>query len=127
MPPRQLPLDRIGTGAACLCAVHCLVTPLAVVAFPVVAWMGEGAEFALIVLSLGISTLALVRGALLHRRALPVGLLLVATVALVARRWTPAEGAERGLVVLAALLLVTAHVVNRRWARGAAPTAARTR
>ncbi len=118
---RAATLDRLGTGAACLCAVHCLATPFLVVAFPVVAWLGEGTEMGLIALSLVVSTVAVLRGMAVHRRRWPL-LLLGAGFLLLAARRVVAEGSspEQWLVVVAASLLVLAHGLNLRWCRRAA-------
>lgn len=111
---RDLLLDRMGTGAAVLCAVHCVATPLLLVAFPLAVWLGEGAEPVLVGVSLGLSALALIRGTTLHRRRLPLGLLLIAGALLFLRGMVGEGLAERLLVVTAASLLVTAHVLNIR-------------
>lgn len=118
---RRLSLDHVGTGVACACAVHCLATPFLVVAFPLAAWLGEGAELALIVLSLGTSTVAMLRGVAVHRQRYPMILLGMAAVALALRPAVGEGWPERGLVLFAAALLVGAHAANLRSLRRRRP------
>ncbi|MBL8960707.1 MAG: MerC domain-containing protein [Gemmatimonadetes bacterium] len=100
--------------------MHCLATPFLVVAFPVVAWLGEGAEAGLIALSLVVSTFAILRGRMVHRRRWPLGLLAAGALVLATRRVVEEGPPEQGLVVVAAVLLVVAHGLNLRWSRRAA-------
>ena len=111
---RDILFDRLGSGAAVLCAIHCIGTPLLLAAFPVLVGMSEGSESALLVLSLGVSAIAIIRAAIVHGYLVPLALFGVAA-SLLGVRTQVAEGvAERVLVLMAASLLVAAHALNIR-------------
>ena len=113
-------LDRVAIGLSGLCAVHCAVTPIAVVLFPVLSacagsdWMFHALLLTLVLPS---SLIALGLGCRRHRdvRVLVLGLaglgLLVFTVGLGHEAW------ERPLTLTATALMVVAHLRNYRLCR----------
>jgi len=108
-------LDLVGSGLSLLCAAHCLVAPLLSAALPLLA--SEGAELGLFLLLIGFTALVIGSGVRRHRRPWPLVLLAPGLAALAALR--ALEGAEEGplgpaLVALGSVLLVAAHLSNRR-------------
>lgn len=111
-------LDRLGIGIGLLCAVHCLVTPLLLVALPaVVLPLAESplVEWGLIAVSLLLGIVAIGRlGLRSHRRIHPLLLFSGGALLLVGSRFVPDALAqfEVALVVAGAIMVVGAHVRN---------------
>lgn len=108
-------LDLVGSGLSLLCAAHCLAAPLLSAALPLLA--AEGVEIGLFLLLTAFTTLVIGSGVRRHRRLGPLALLAPGLAALAALR--ALEGAEEGplgpaLVVLGSVLLLSAHLANRR-------------
>ena len=115
--------DYFGMTAATLCLLHCLGTPLLLIAFP---FMGLALEddafhrFMAIIVTLP-ALLALIPGFIIHRRwQIPVfgaiGLTcFVAAVLLVGPLY--GEATEAVLAVSGGLILFAAHVANRQVCR----------
>ena len=110
--------DRIGIGLSGLCAVHCLVTPIALVAFSlwpaalaVDAWLHP--IFAALLIP---TTLMAIRLAVRHRHARHIPLLLAVGLLLVLAAMAIGEVAgamsEAGVTVIGSGLLITGHWQN---------------
>jgi MerC mercury resistance protein len=114
-------LDRVAIGLSSFCALHCLVTPAAVILFPALsACFGSDRVFHVLLLTLVVpsSVLALTLGCRLHRDAWVLGFgviglnLLLITVAI-----GHVELWERPMTFSATALIVAAHVRNYRLCR----------
>ena len=108
--------DLAGIGASALCVLHCLATPLLVVALPTVAAFEEQAHaaFALVILAIGL--LAFWPGLRRHRRwhvvaAAVVGFALI-SLGVVAPAGLLSEAGEGTVTVLGGATLVLAHLRN---------------
>lgn len=105
-------LDRLGVIASSACLVHCLATPLIVASLPLVADARfEGTLAAVLVALATLSALL----ALARRRLLPVLTYSLGMTALVARQSLELpEGSplERIVVVAAAALMITTHLLS---------------
>lgn len=112
--------DKLGIFLSGLCALHCLVTPLLVLALPV---MGEFFEqewvhltMALFVVPVGF--FAFWSGYKHHQQlkvfALGIlGLVMVGGASLMPHEWVEFYGHDM-VTILGSLCLITAHVLNRR-------------
>jgi hypothetical protein len=113
-------LDHVGIVASCVCAAHCILTPLLIAVFPMLGltsvveaqaeWLFAGASFV-------IGGVSLVPAyAKRHRRCRPLllfgcGFLLL----LVARLWLEERlHLEMSVVIVAAALIVISHLANLR-------------
>jgi hypothetical protein len=119
-------LDRLGAAASLACAAHCAAVPLLVGLPPLVGQSflaSEHTEWALVALSLGIGSLSLPPSyARKHRRWRPL-LLFVFGAGLIIAVWLLAEEGSRleaPTVVIGALLIACAHLVNRQLCRSCA-------
>ena len=110
------PWDLAGIGASLLCIVHCVATPLLVVAVPALEILERQthAAFALSILCIGL--LAFVPGYRRHRRWAVVLLGLVGfgllSAGVVVPEGAMSEEAEVALTVLGGATLITAHLRN---------------
>lgn len=115
----QLALDRVSLGLAAACALHCALTPIALVAFPVLAatTLGdEGFHRMMLGLILPSSGLAFTLGCRRHKDVAVLavgttGLVLLVALALGGHA-VLGEVGERLLTVLAAAALAISHVRN---------------
>jgi hypothetical protein len=112
--------DYAGIAASALCMVHCLATPLLMMAFPMLGLAHEHDTFhdlMLAAISLPV-LLALLPGYLRHRdgRVLVLGVLglgsFLAAVFVVSPLY--GETAEAAAAVISGVLLLSAHFRNRR-------------
>jgi hypothetical protein len=116
-------LDRIAIGLSGFCALHCLVAPIVVVVFPMLAASlgSERFHLGLAVLGLPSSGIALVLGCRRHRDAGVLALGLLGLGALVVLGlWGHAalgELGERVGTAGASGVMVLAHVRNHRLCR----------
>lgn len=113
--------DLAGIGASVLCVLHCLATPLLVVAVPTVAAFEEQthAAFALVILAIGL--LAFWPGLRRHRRwhvlgAAVVGFALI-SLGVVAPEGLLSEPGEGAVTVLGGATLILAHLRNAYFCR----------
>ena len=105
-------LDLLGVIASSACLVHCLATPLIVASLPLAADARFEGALAVMLVALATVSAAL---ALVRRRRLPVLTYGLGLAALAVRHGLElAEGspAERILVVLAAALMITTHLLS---------------
>ena len=114
-------LDRVAIGLSGLCAIHCAVTPVAVVLFPMLsACLGSDQLFHALLLSLVLpsSVLALMLGCRRHRDGWVLGFGVAGLVLLVvAVACGHIEYWERPMTLGAAALIVAAHARNYRLCR----------
>ena len=77
--PGGLGLDRVGAVLSALCAVHCLAAPLVLILAPALVewWEHPLTHLVLAVVILPVATIALGRGAMLHRNRGVIGLGIV--------------------------------------------------
>lgn len=109
--------DRLGQGLSLMCLVHCMATPLLLGALPSLGMLlhAEHIHEVLAAVILLVSAWAFGRGYLRHRRALaPVlGAVGVAGLLVSALVIDPHSRAGTLGTVLASLVLVAAHTLNR--------------
>jgi hypothetical protein len=116
-------LDQMGMSAGLLCAVHCLALPVAVALIPVAGLelvMGEGIEWAFAIVAVALGGLSLVPGCLrVHRRVLPIVLLVLGTSLLLAGRTLVEDESrmETPIVLTGALSMILAHATNAKLCR----------
>jgi hypothetical protein len=119
-------LDRLGAAASLTCAAHCAAMPLLVGLAPLVGMgflVSEQAEWLLVGLSLGIGSLSLLPSyARKHRQWRPLLLFAFGASLIVVVRLCIEEGSrlEAPAMVIGALLIACAHLVNRRLCRSCA-------
>ncbi len=114
-------LDRVAIAASGICTVHCLLGPLFVALFPVLATLGlpeEAFHRQLSFLVFPTSIVGLMLGCVRHRdwRVLALGSLGLAALALAVgagHAWLGEVG-ERAVMVLGGLSAASAHVRNYR-------------
>jgi len=115
-------LDQAAIALSGLCAIHCAVTPIAVILFPMLsACLGSDEVFHALLLTLVVpsSVLALMLGCRRHRDAWVLGLGLAGLSFLVlAVALGHVEYWERPMTLGATALIVVAHVRNYRLCRG---------
>ena len=117
-------LDGVAISISAVCVLHCLLAPLAVVAFPIIGsslWASHEFHAWLLVLILPSSALALYLGCREHRSGTVLGLGLAGMVVLiVAAVLGPEVLTELGEVLVTAAggtLLAISHVLNFRRCR----------
>jgi hypothetical protein len=120
----QRPLDRLAIALAGLCLVHCLLTPLALVLFPMLAATAVADEHVhqlLLWLVLPASLVALGLGCRRHKDCLVITLgvlgLLVLILTAIAGHTAFGEGGERWGTVLGGVTVALGHLRNHRLCR----------
>lgn len=117
-------MDRIAIGLSGVCAIHCLIAPLMLVALPVAAgtWLGgESFHLWLLALILPLSTAALTLGCRRHKdRAVMLlgaaGMALLVLAVFLQAEWL-GENGERILTLAGSATLIAGHVRNFRMCR----------
>lgn len=112
--------DKIGIFLSTLCAIHCLLTPLLVLALPVLGQAFEATwvhwTMALVIVPVGV--FAFWSGYKHHKQNKVFGLGLVGLLLVAAGSVLPHEMVEFReydlVTIVGSILLVTAHVLNRR-------------
>lgn len=118
---RARPWDLAGIGASLLCILHCVATPLLVIALPALEVLERQthAAFALSILCIGL--LAFVPGYRRHRRWRVVLLGLVGfgmlSVGVLVPEGAISETVEVAITVLGGATLITAHLRNAYFCR----------
>ena len=108
--------DTTGACLSVACAIHCLAMPLLIAVLPLIGLgflANERAEVVLILVAIGLAIASLAWGVRLHRswRAL---LILIVALAFIATARTAVEGTfEVVFYSIGAILLASAHLVNR--------------
>jgi hypothetical protein len=112
-------LDLVGCVASVACAVHCIVLPLLLAAYPVLPLRGlrsPWTEWGFVILSLIVGASSFGRTAASREGHAPLGLFLAgALTLLVVRTLVPEQATqlERVGLLLGAVLLASAHLLNR--------------
>jgi MerC mercury resistance protein len=125
--PRSLPRvnwDAIGVGASTLCAIHCLLLPIALSFAPTLAHFVPGTEVVhrtLAYLLAAVGLIAFWNGYKVHRRRvvlflLAIGILAI-TVGAYADSLLPNHTWEVLITVAGSLFLIVAHSLNRTLCR----------
>jgi hypothetical protein len=113
-------LDRLGAAASLACAAHCVAMPLLIGLLPFVGlgFLADAqTEYMLAGLSIGIGILNLIPSyARKHKQWRPLSLFAFGAALIFAVKLFAEEGSrlEAPAMVLGALLIACAHVVNRR-------------
>ncbi len=117
--------DRLGAGAATLCAVHCAVLPLAMAFLPALGLeflASHAFEGFFLAFTAIFATLSVGHSIRAHGRFFAWGLLLPGMGLLIVERFVPAihdHALAHGLVMsVAGGLVAAAHIVNLRRAHG---------
>lgn len=117
---RRLTWDTVGITASSICAVHCVLTPIALLFLPALVKFLPSELFHrwLVPIVFCIGTLAFVSGFRQHRRKLLL-VPLIAGVALIAAGafWIANETAEIFITMLGSASIIAAHVMNRTFCR----------
>jgi hypothetical protein len=112
-------LDLVGCVASIACAVHCIALPVLLVAYPVLPLRGlrsPWTEWGFVLVSLIVGASSFGPTAASREGHAPLGLFLAGGGTLLAvRTFVPEHAAhlERGGLVLGAVLLASAHLLNR--------------
>ncbi len=120
----QRPLDRLAIALSGICVLHCLLTPVLIVSFPILAATSladEGFHQALLWLVLPASVFALSLGCFRHKdkAVLTLGLAGLSLV-MVTTMWgheTLGETGERFATVIGGVTLALGHIRNYRLCR----------
>lgn len=113
-------LDRLGIVASCVCAIHCLVTPMVLALLPLLGasfLADEMTENLLLLTAFVIGASSLIPGYFLHhRRALPIAVFGGGTLLIMAGRFWSDEGSwlETALSGLGVTLFAVSHFINYR-------------
>ena len=119
MKQLQLTADRLSIGLSCLCIVHCLLLPVAFVAFPMLASLAVADEMfhqVLVMFVLPFSLVALFMGYRRHHQTKILGWgilgLIVLVMALLLGHDLLGEYGEVLLTVMGSLLIAYSHIRN---------------
>ncbi len=111
--------DKSAIAVSTICALHCLILPVAVVMYPSTLGFLPGDEtihLALLFVVIPISSFALFRGAKVHKKGkiFAVGTcgLFILVLAVAFGHDILGEIGEKVLTVIGSLLVVTAHIQN---------------
>jgi uncharacterized membrane protein YfcA len=122
-PPR-VNWDAIGMGASTLCAIHCLILPIALAFAPTLAHFVPGTEIvhrSLACLLAAVGLIAFWAGYKVHRRKVVLLLLTVGimgvTVGAYADFLLPTHSWEVVITVFGSSFLIAAHYLNRTLCR----------
>lgn len=115
----QKVLDRVAISASALCMLHCLVTPLLLVAVPVISstfMADEQFHKLLVVFILPVSFIALFLGCRRHRDRIvmmfgSIGLILLVAVAFIGHDILGENGEKIGTII-SGFILVIGHIQN---------------
>lgn len=117
-------MDRIAIGLSGVCALHCLIAPLALVALPAAAGAllgGEAFHLWLLALILPLSAAALTLGCRRHKDIAVMalgsaGLSILVLAASLGAGWLGEDG-ERLLTLAGSLTIIAGHMRNFRLCR----------
>jgi hypothetical protein len=118
-------LDQLGAAASLTCAAHCAAMPLLIGLLPLVGLSflaNEQTEIVLASLSIGVGILNLIPSyARKHRQWRPLLLFISGASLIIAVKFlTEGSRLETPAMVLGALLIACAHMINRRLCRSCA-------
>jgi hypothetical protein len=126
MMTKENRLDRVGVAASLVCAVHCMAMPLLAGLLPLMglSFLAEDqTEWVLTGMSLGIGSLSLLPSYVRrHKQWRPILFFGCGASLILAVRLSAEEGSrlEALMMVIGAVLIVCAHVVNRQLCRSCA-------
>lgn len=119
---RPARLDGIGTVLSMGCAIHCLIFPI-LISLGSLASVGdtlhEVTEIAFLVLTLTIGLWSFSSSFPVHRRSAPLIMVIISVFLILGARFTGVHAVETTLSVIGAVLIASAHIVNRRYLRRA--------
>lgn len=117
---RKINWDALGVTASVACAIHCAVLPLIFTTLPFLGMdiiSNKLFEYAMIGLAFAIGVIALSHGYRKHHHRLyPIVIFTTGFIFLVGKEFQP--GFEIPLLIVAVLLILTAHYLNYRLCRG---------
>ncbi|MES2773461.1 MAG: MerC domain-containing protein [Bacteroidota bacterium] len=117
---RKINWDALGVTASVACAIHCAVLPLVFTSLPF--WgidiiTSKMFEYGMIALAFVIGVIALSHGYRKHHHRLyPILFFAAGFLFLVGKEWKPVF--EIPLLIVAVVLILTAHYLNYRLCRG---------
>lgn len=125
MPAHNHKIDQVGIAVSLLCLIHCLCSPLLIIALP---WLDTWIEtpWAHLVFLVGVAPLAIIsfyRSYIHHRKPLPLALGLIGIVLLLLGMLVGIHHAfeqldhlsHHSLPVLGSLFIIAAHLINIKW------------
>lgn len=116
-------LDRFGVAVSLTCALHCAFTPILVGLLPLVGLSSLGdeqTEWAFIIVAIGLGAASLLPSYVRqHKQARPLLLFAMGASVLLAARMILEESTrlEMPAVLIGALLIACAHLLNRKLCR----------
>ena len=114
-------LDRLGTSASLLCAIHCAALPMALAALPAfgLAWLdSKWVDWTMVALAACVALGAHWKGLLLHKRCLPAGVAAVGLLTIVTAILLLNGSAQHHYIQASGATLVAgSHLLNRRFCR----------
>jgi len=122
---RKLNVDKVGACASGICAVHCLITGIALGVLSVMglSWFGSvTTDIVFLSVTLSIASLAIFTGIRRHRSLIPAALFVLGVVAIIVSHFVlPHEHGSKGESIATTVLsvgggccLVAFHLVNQR-------------
>ena len=121
-PPilRREHFDTAGVALSFICGIHCLVVPIVLVMLPSLGWSihaNESYETIMVLLIIGLATMALVRGYLNHRRWQVIIFLVIGLVVFIFVRPALENSLHAYASVLGGSAFIVGHVYNWNWCR----------
>ncbi|MEO7312017.1 MAG: MerC domain-containing protein [Chitinophagaceae bacterium] len=117
---RKINWDALGVGASVACAIHCALLPLIFTSLPFFGIdfiTNKVFEYGMIALAFVIGVIALSHGYRKHHhRLIPILFFSAGFVFLIAKEWLASW--EIPFLIVAVLLILTAHYINYRQCRG---------
>ena len=113
-------VDNVGACVSFACALHCMATPLLIIALPLIGlgfFVSESAELVLIVAAVGLAVGSLTWGYRHHRKWRIFLLLGGAFVCIFIARFRVPEQYESIFTACGGILLMAGHLLNRRLCR----------
>lgn len=113
----NLALDNWGIGVSIFCSIHCVLMPVLILSSAIVGWQIERLEELESPLFIAAAIIGLV--SIFHayfntKRIMPVWLLLAGLVLIITGGFVESVGLEPALRVMGSLLIVLAHMVNKK-------------
>ncbi|MCE7995390.1 MAG: MerC domain-containing protein [Roseivirga sp.] len=119
---RPARLDGIGTVLSMGCAIHCLIFPI-LISLGSLATVGDSlhevTEISFLVLTLTIGFWSFSSSFPVHRRPAPLVMVIISMLLILSARFTGIHAVETTLSVTGAVLIASAHIVNRRYLKRA--------
>ncbi|MBI5827970.1 MAG: MerC domain-containing protein [Chloroflexi bacterium] len=115
---KNISLDRFGSIASTVCAIHCALSPILFGLLPLIGGANANERWLeplFVLAAIGLAVVALARGYAVHHRRSVVALFVLGFAGIVAGKWIVAGARpvlENGTVVAGSLILVRAHRRN---------------